>query len=54
MRKRSTVKKVSKKLSEKMPVMFPRMKVLADRIIKNNMVQEIEEPDTNDEKRANR
>lgn len=33
-----------KKLSEKMPVMFPRMKVLADRIIKNNMVQEIEEP----------
>ena len=33
-----------KKLSEKMPVMFSRMKVLADRIIKNNMVQEIEEP----------
>lgn len=33
-----------KKLSEKMPVMFPRMKALADRIIKNNMVQEIEEP----------
>ena len=33
-----------KKLSEKMPVMFPRMKALADRIIKNNMVQETEEP----------
>lgn len=33
-----------KKLSEKMPIMFPRMKALADRIIKNNMVQEIEEP----------
>ena len=33
-----------KKLSGKMPVMFPRMKALADRIIKNNMVQEIEEP----------
>lgn len=32
-----------KKLSEKMPVMFPNMKALAERIIKNNIVQETEE-----------
>lgn len=32
-----------RKLSEKMSVMFPKMKILADRIIKNNIVQEIEE-----------
>lgn len=32
-----------RKLSEKMSAMFPKMKMLADRIIKNNIVHEIEE-----------